>query len=73
MEDELLFLGGATSISVSWAWHASPNSLSLCVPVPIDEQIHGTCVAVDNWGARRTKSTDRLRRLKSEMNTKRPA
>jgi hypothetical protein len=29
MEDKLLFLGGATSISVSWAWRASPNSPSL--------------------------------------------
>jgi hypothetical protein len=44
-----------------------------CVPVPIDEQIYGSYVAVHNWGPRRMKSTDRLCHLKSEMNTKRPA
>ncbi|CAK9858216.1 unnamed protein product [Sphagnum jensenii] len=44
-----------------------------CVPVPIDEQIHGSYVAVHNRGPRRMKSTDRLHCLKSEMNTKRPA
>jgi hypothetical protein len=85
MEDKLLFLGGATSISVSWAWRASPNSPSLrdgrqiaffgrrnqhfcvlemarksklpepCVPVQIDEQIHGSYVAVHNLGAKKNE------------------
>lgn len=27
----------------------------LCVPVPIDEQIHGSYVAVHNWGAKKNE------------------